>query len=253
MEERKVQHGHPHGVAPEEDELISDREGGAGGDAGSDDFESEGGIGGRAESTGAQPQLQLQRNPGDLKGGPSSEGPHHRRPSLHEEHYRLAGPSSKHHHPLHDPRHHHSPSQPHHGHHTPHHTQQHRPRPSPYGQPSSSAASSSHRGHRYSTSVGSMSQAISSSYRSSGDHRSKPYPQGVHRPPGQRLQWDNDLELDADGEADAEGDYLDEEHGSTPPPRSATGTSTRRVKRRPWPVGLADLDSPSGRYVFLFF
>ena len=50
--------------------------------------------------------------------------------------------------------------------------------------------------------------------------------------------WDE--ELDAEGELDGvEGDYLDDER-LRPPPRSMN-------RRRPWPIGLADLDSPSGR------
>jgi hypothetical protein len=51
--------------------------------------------------------------------------------------------------------------------------------------------------------------------------------------------WDE--ELDADGELDAEGDYLNDDR--LPPPRSMN----RSIPRRPWPIGLADLDSPSGR------
>jgi hypothetical protein len=107
-----------------------------------------------------------------------------------------------------------------------------------------------------------MSQAIASlSYRSGGgDPRSNPNSHGAPRALGQRPQWDDDPELDADGEADAEGEYLDEEHSSTPPPSrgSTTGNSMHRAtsgggaQRRAWPVGLADLDSPSGRYVFMF-
>lgn len=106
-----------------------------------------------------------------------------------------------------------------------------------------------------------MSQAItSSSYRGGGgDPRSNPNSHGAPRVLGQRPQWDEDPELDADGEADAEGEYLDEEHSSTPPPSrgSTNGVSMHRAtsggaQRRAWPVGLADLDSPSGRYVFIF-
>jgi hypothetical protein len=48
--------------------------------------------------------------------------------------------------------------------------------------------------------------------------------------------WDE--ELDAEGELDAEADYRDDER--RPPHRSIN-------RRRPWPIGLADLDSPSGR------
>lgn len=47
-------------------------------------------------------------------------------------------------------------------------------------------------------------------------------------------------EDDAEGDADAEGDsFVEDEH----PPR------TMPRGRRPWPIGLADLDSPAGRYV----
>ena len=53
--------------------------------------------------------------------------------------------------------------------------------------------------------------------------------------------WD-DEELDAEGDLDAEADYLDDER-LRPPPRSMN----RSTPRRPWPIGLADLDSPSGR------
>lgn len=49
--------------------------------------------------------------------------------------------------------------------------------------------------------------------------------------------WDE--ELDAEGELD-EGDYLNDDRL---PPRSMN----RSTPRRPWPIGLADLDSPSGR------
>jgi hypothetical protein len=53
---------------------------------------------------------------------------------------------------------------------------------------------------------------------------------------------------------------LDEEHNPTPPPSrgSTNGNSMYRAtgsggaQRRIWPVGLADLDSPSGRYVTSF-
>jgi hypothetical protein len=51
--------------------------------------------------------------------------------------------------------------------------------------------------------------------------------------------WDE--ELDADGELDAEGDYLNDDRLPPPPsPRSMN-------RRRPWSIGLADLDSTSGR------
>ena len=52
--------------------------------------------------------------------------------------------------------------------------------------------------------------------------------------------WDE--ELDAEGEVDAEGDYLDDER---PPPFARS--MNRSAPRRPWPIGLADLDSSSGR------
>ncbi|KAF8867575.1 hypothetical protein BD779DRAFT_1483203, partial [Infundibulicybe gibba] len=56
--------------------------------------------------------------------------------------------------------------------------------------------------------------------------------------------WDHGGEIIDD--VDAEGDsYVEEEN---PPPR----TTTRLPTRRPWPVGLADLDSPSGRKNFIF-
>ena len=51
--------------------------------------------------------------------------------------------------------------------------------------------------------------------------------------------WDE--ELDAEGELDMDGDYLNDDR--LPPPRSMN----RSTPRRPWPIGLADLDSPSGR------
>ncbi|KIM39412.1 hypothetical protein M413DRAFT_190785 [Hebeloma cylindrosporum] len=252
MKARREQHGHPSGAPHEEDELLSDREGGGAGDLASDELESEEGVGeGRAEP---RQEHQQQRSPKNLKIGSNSEGLHHRRPSLHEDHYRSSGPSSKHHHHQHGhPRpHHHAPVHHHHGQHPPHHTQQHRPRPSPYGQPNPSATTvSSHHGHRYSTSSGSMSQA----YRG-GDPRSNPNSHGAPRTVGPRPQWDDDA--DADGEADAEGEYLEEEHSSPPPSRGSTnGTSMHRAggggaQRRAWPVGLADLDSPSGRKQFVF-
>ena len=53
--------------------------------------------------------------------------------------------------------------------------------------------------------------------------------------------WDE--ELDAEGELDAEVDYLHDERLPPPHPRSMN----RNAPRRPWPIGLADLDSPSGR------
>ena len=259
MKARRAQHGHPSGAPHEEDELLSDREGGVGGgDLASDELESEEGVvEGRTGSTSARQEHQHQRTPKNLKASANSEGSH-RRPSLHEEHYRSSGPSSKHHHHGHPrPHHHHSPTHHHHVQHAAHHTQQHRPRPSPYGPPNPSAVTaSSHHGHRYSMSSGSMSQAISSSYRGGGDPRSNHNSHGTSRVIGQRPPWDDDPELDADGEADAEGEYLDEEHSSTPPPSrgSANGNSMHRTgagaQRRAWPIGLADLDSPSGRYVF---
>lgn len=102
-----------------------------------------------------------------------------------------------------------------------------------------------------------MSQVITSPSYRGGDLRSNPNSHGAPRALGQRPQWDDDPELDADGDADAEGEFLDEEHSSTPPPSrgSTNGNLIHRAsgaQRRAWPVGLADLDSPSGRYVFMF-
>ncbi|KAF8991893.1 hypothetical protein BDQ17DRAFT_1413578 [Cyathus striatus] len=57
-------------------------------------------------------------------------------------------------------------------------------------------------------------------------------------------QWEDDA--DAEGDVDAEGEsYVEDEN---PPPRPPA----RGPVRRPWPVGLADLDSPSGRKQFVF-
>ncbi|TFK37321.1 hypothetical protein BDQ12DRAFT_156071 [Crucibulum laeve] len=55
--------------------------------------------------------------------------------------------------------------------------------------------------------------------------------------------WEGDM--DADGDMDAEGEYVDDD---PTPSRS----SVRAPVRRPWPIGLADLDSPSGRKHFIF-
>lgn len=51
--------------------------------------------------------------------------------------------------------------------------------------------------------------------------------------------WDDDI--DGDGDVDADGDsYIEED-------RALYRTANRGHARRPWPAGLADLDSPGGR------
>ncbi|KAK2467184.1 hypothetical protein APHAL10511_000733 [Amanita phalloides] len=55
--------------------------------------------------------------------------------------------------------------------------------------------------------------------------------------------WDDDM--DGDGEADGDGDsYMEED-------RAMSRSANRGHVRRPWPVGLADLDSPAGRRDFV--
>ena len=70
-------------------------------------------------------------------------------------------------------------------------------------------------------------------------HQGRPPP-----PPATRAVRPWDEELDAEGELDPEGDYLDDEQR---PPLPPSRTMNRSAPRRPWPIGLADLDSPSGR------
>ncbi|KAF8878382.1 hypothetical protein CPB84DRAFT_1817510 [Gymnopilus junonius] len=58
------------------------------------------------------------------------------------------------------------------------------------------------------------------------------------------------------GEPDPDGDYFDQHRQSPPTPASVSARvipiARGGVPRRPWPVGLADLDSPSGRKHFVF-
>jgi len=53
--------------------------------------------------------------------------------------------------------------------------------------------------------------------------------------------WQGDEDADAEGSADADGDPYVEDDGA------GVRSAVRGQVRRPWPVGLADLDSPSGR------
>lgn len=148
------------------------------------------------------------------------------------------------------------------GSHNPHHPTNHGPH--------SHQQSSSHHTHHYkSRSVpygvssqryagGSMSQAISSSaYRhdSRGRPSSHHTPSHTHSRPAARPPYDEDMDADCDDDDDAEGEYLDGDGRPlahplppTPPVGTMRGPGpARAVPRRPWPVGLADLDSSSGR------
>lgn len=79
---------------------------------------------------------------------------------------------------------------------------------------------------------GQQPTSMGPSYRMASSHSTR-----IMRP------WDE--EADADGEADAEGDsYIEDENSAS---RSVMGRAP--AIRRLWPVGLADLDSPSGRWV----
>ncbi|KAF8159140.1 hypothetical protein B0H34DRAFT_391322 [Crassisporium funariophilum] len=194
-------------------------------------------------SMGEEDELMSEDREGDEEGGPpgprASEDPEseegveshaeedrirrkegkrmeHRR-SMDEHHYTRPSSSSKHHH--------HHPHPQHHLHPHPYHHQ--KSRSVPYA---GASASSAGRGYA----AGGIPAASSSSYRHS--HRSS-----APRP------WNE--ELDAEGDVDAEGEYMDDE---PPPPHTHTRAIHRGVPRRPWPIGLADLDSPSGRKQFIF-
>jgi hypothetical protein len=157
-----------------------------------------------------------------------------------------------------------------HGHHPvfytqqtqPHHHHKSRSAPTLYGLPQTH--------HKFPG--GSMSQAISSpSYRHDrGQHYSRSHSTHnggnthISRPSnGRRPSLHEEMDLDADGDADmdADGDlegdspYDGDKCGdgpTTPPANNGTSSSrsvnfVRVLTRRPWPVGLADLDSPAGR------
>lgn len=109
-----------------------------------------------------------------------------------------------------------------------------------------------------------MSQAISpQAFRQHrGQHHSRPHSHhkggNSHssRPSnGRRLSLDDEIDVDGDADADMdadgdpEGDSTYDVDGPTTPPAS-NGASSRTAnfaRRRPWPAGLADLDSPTGR------
>ena len=90
---------------------------------------------------------------------------------------------------------------------------------------------------RYAAALGGMTISPSPSYRHHHEGRSNVGSGSQNRA---IRPWDE--ELDAEGDLDVEGDYLNDDR--LPPPRSMMNRSTAR---RPWPIGLADLDSPSGR------
>lgn len=71
-----------------------------------------------------------------------------------------------------------------------------------------------------------------------------PHPNVLQSSPRVARPWKVE---EIDGDADAEGDpYVEEEQH---PHQSVS----RAPVRRPWPTGLADLDSPSGRFVIDFY
>jgi hypothetical protein len=95
-------------------------------------------------------------------------------------------------------------------------------------------------GQRYAAAVGGGGMTVlpsPSSYRHHHEGRSNGGSGNQNRAV---RPWDE--ELDAEGDLDAEGEYLNDDR-LPPPPRSIN----RSTPRRPWPIGLADLDSPSGR------
>jgi hypothetical protein len=65
---------------------------------------------------------------------------------------------------------------------------------------------------------------------------------------------DGDADMDADGDHEADSPYDEDKRAdgpTTPPGNRASSSRTvnfaRVPTRRPWPVALADLDSPAGR------
>lgn len=110
---------------------------------------------------------------------------------------------------------------------------------------------------------GSMSQAISSpTYRHDRAHHYN-RPHSSHNggnshisrtSNGRRLSVDEDMDADADGDADMDADGDHEADSPYEDKPTTNGTSSSRTvnfarvpTRRPWPIGLADLDSPAGR------
>ncbi|RDB27741.1 hypothetical protein Hypma_003170 [Hypsizygus marmoreus] len=154
-------------------------------------------------------------------------------------------PRSEHHHHSYDLQY-----PPHHQHH--HQQQQHRfvHPPPKHSQP--------HHHHHKSRSGGTTTMFPLTAVRSDGRSSNNPGPSttSAYRagpPHSARVIRAWNMEVEEDGEADAEGDsYVEDEQQ----PPSATTTRplsvTRAPARRPWPAGLADLDSSSGRRHFIF-
>ncbi|KAF8624935.1 hypothetical protein AX17_006961 [Amanita inopinata Kibby_2008] len=91
----------------------------------------------------------------------------------------------------------------------------------------------------YGQSRHSLSAGSTSSYRYESTRGGPSYNHRMTRP------WDDDM--DAEGDVDAEGEsYMEEDRG-----HMLSRTIHRGPVRRPWPIGLADLDSPVGRRDFV--
>ncbi|KAF9549081.1 hypothetical protein CPC08DRAFT_738417 [Agrocybe pediades] len=213
-----------HGPMQEEDELMSDV-GDSTGRHDSDDLESEDGMDAAMAEEEFQRRKEAKRNEQQRRAN-HNEGS---RPST--------SSSSRSHHNLYHP-YYHSQRQSHVQSH-------HKSRSVPY--PS---------GSRYPAMNGAGAGPMAEAHRGGGERRGTQSHSQSQRPSQRQQQqhWD-EHDLDAEGEPDAEGEYVDEEHIPPPPPisRAATGSSRSAMPtRRPWPVGLADLDSASGRKQFIF-
>ena len=234
----------PHSVNHEEDELISDREAvfaSRRSVRGSEDVESEEGVESLAEDGGHRREMKSRMD---------------------QRHF-LPASLSRH---LYS----HSPPQaPLHGHqplyygHPPHHYKS-RSAPMSHG-PSTSTS------HKYVG--GSMSQGISpmTSRQDRGYPHGRPHSHSISHPPrghchvprpviGRQLSMDDDIDADAEGEADMDADSRDAERNYiyggakngnpaiTPGANSSRSVNMARpLPRRPLPMGLADLDSTTGR------
>ncbi|KAF8194518.1 hypothetical protein BJ912DRAFT_1021349 [Pholiota molesta] len=109
-------------------------------------------------------------------------------------------------------------------------------------------------GYGASTAQGRMAHAVaggSATYRPASSGRGAPS-MGVGMGGGGRA-WDGGAgdDADAEGEPDAEAEWIEEIEGGAGGGAGLAMAMARGVPRRPWPVGLADLDSPAGRKHFI--